>query len=214
MDCDDADASVTDCSAGDITAQGTTLLALPSGTFDMGCTASQSTCGGDESPAHDVTLTRGFWLGETEVTQGQWQALMASNPSWADPSSFSTCGSDCPLEIVNWWEALACANAVSAAEGPAECYTVTGCTSAPGSAMECTGVAIDSATGSVYDRADVPTLGLVLQGRSGGQRLHDPREHQVAPRPRSCALPRDPRPQASTTRQQSQESATCIVPPA
>ena len=41
------------------------------GTFEMGCTAGQSSCESDESPAHSVTLTNDFWMSETEVTQGQ-----------------------------------------------------------------------------------------------------------------------------------------------
>ena len=101
VDCDDADASVTDCPAGDITVQGMTLLALPAGPFQMGCTASQSTCSSSESPPHEVTLTHDFWLGETEVTQGQWQALMGNNPSGFGPNgSGPDCGLDCPLEYV------------------------------------------------------------------------------------------------------------------
>ena len=44
-----------------------------------------------------VTLTRGYWLGRTEVTQGQWQRLMDHNPV---PSSFK--GSERPVECVDW----------------------------------------------------------------------------------------------------------------
>ena len=151
-DCDDTDPSVTDCPAQDITVQGMTLLALPAGTFDMGCTPSQSGCGSDESPVHEVTLTHDFWLGETELTQGQWEALMGNNPSWFGPNGAGTdCGSNCPLEKVNWWESLAFANAVSAAEGLAACYTLTGCTNTVGNDMECTGVTVNAAT--VYDCA-------------------------------------------------------------
>ena len=41
-----------------------------------------------------------FALGQTEVTQGQWQALMGNNPSY-----FTNCGADCPVEQVNWDDA-------------------------------------------------------------------------------------------------------------
>ncbi len=123
---------------GDISPQGITMLALTGGTFDMGCTAAQQAdgnCEADESPVHSVTLTKDFWVGETEVTQGQWQALMGNNPS-----DFGTCGTDCPVENVDWYGALAFANAVSLAEGLAECYTVNG-----------TSVSVNSPTGSIYD---------------------------------------------------------------
>ena len=51
----------------------------------------------DEHPQHQVTLTKGFYLQTTEVTQGQWQRVMGSNPS-----NFKNCGSDCPVEQVSW----------------------------------------------------------------------------------------------------------------
>ena len=141
-----------DVVADDLLVQGMTLLALPGGTFEMGCTASQSSCGSDESPVHEVTLTHDFWLGETEVTQGQWEAMMGNNPSYFGPNGGGTdCGTNCPLETVNWWESLAFANAVSAAEGLAACYTLTGCTNAVGNDMECSGVTVNA--GTVYDCA-------------------------------------------------------------
>ncbi len=49
----------------------------------------------DETP-HEVTLTRGFWLMEHEVTQGEWEAVMGKNPS-----KFKACGADCPVERVS-----------------------------------------------------------------------------------------------------------------
>ena len=49
------------------------VVAIPSGKFIMGSAA--------EGTRHEVTLTRAFWLGRTEVTQAQWQTIMNSNPS-------------------------------------------------------------------------------------------------------------------------------------
>ena len=51
----------------------------------------------DEHPQHRVTLTKGFYMQTTEVTQGQWERVMGSNPS-----RFKNCGSDCPVEKVSW----------------------------------------------------------------------------------------------------------------
>ena len=151
-DCDDSGCLTAlncDTELRDITAQGVTLVVLSGVTFEMGCTAGQEAdgnCGADEHPVHDVTLTRGFWMAEAEVTQGQWQAVMANNPS-----HFSSCGSDCPVEKVNWWEALAFANAVSSAEDLAPCYELSGCTQEPGAGMQCTSLSINSSSDSVYD---------------------------------------------------------------
>lgn len=51
----------------------------PAGKFKMGSPASDPDHFENENMV-DVTLTSGFWLGETEVTQGQWEALMKSKP--------------------------------------------------------------------------------------------------------------------------------------
>ena len=65
----------------------------PPGTFTMGSPASENGC--DETQ-HRVTLTKGFWMGETEVTQGLWQKVMGGNPS-----RFQS-GDDYPVENVSW----------------------------------------------------------------------------------------------------------------
>ena len=49
----------------------------------------------DDEPQHQVTLTKGFWLGKYEVTQKQWESVMKGNPSkFKDP--------DRPVESVSW----------------------------------------------------------------------------------------------------------------
>jgi formylglycine-generating enzyme required for sulfatase activity len=87
----------------------------------MGCTAEQSDCGDDEKPAHTVTLTRGFQIQTTEVTQGQYRAVMGTNPSY-----FSSCGSGCPVENVSWFDAIKFANALSKKEGLSPAYSGSG----------------------------------------------------------------------------------------
>jgi hypothetical protein len=116
----------------------------------MGCTAGQSGCSGDESPAHTVTLGQSLWLGETEVTQGQWLAVMGTSPS-----ALTSCGADCPVESINWYEALTFANELSTAENLSACYSLGGCapiTPGPGvGGIECSTVTVNSSSGSVYD---------------------------------------------------------------
>jgi sulfatase modifying factor 1 len=41
---------------------------IPSGTFIMGCSPGDSECGEMEKPSHRVTISKGFWMGQTEVT--------------------------------------------------------------------------------------------------------------------------------------------------
>ncbi len=51
----------------------------------------------NEETQHKVTLSKGFYIQTTEVTQGQWKAVMGE-----DPSHFKDCGDDCPVETVSW----------------------------------------------------------------------------------------------------------------
>jgi formylglycine-generating enzyme required for sulfatase activity len=114
---------------------GMKLVPIFAGTFHMGCTPGQTGCGADEEPAHSVTLTHDFWMSVTEVTQKQWQGLMGNNPSY-----FESCGMDCPVERVNWYDTLAFANALSVAEGLQECFTLADHS-----------VQVNTRSGSVYD---------------------------------------------------------------
>jgi formylglycine-generating enzyme required for sulfatase activity len=64
------------------------------GTFTMGSPVSEIIYK-EEHPQTQVTLTRGYWLGKTEVSQAQWEALMGSNPSGFKEA-------DRPVETVSW----------------------------------------------------------------------------------------------------------------
>lgn len=66
-----------------------TMIEVPGGTFTMGATAYVN-----ESPTHSVTLSD-YWIGQTEVTQELWTAVMGGNPS-----NFS--GDNLPVEMVSW----------------------------------------------------------------------------------------------------------------
>jgi eukaryotic-like serine/threonine-protein kinase len=46
---------------------------IPPGTFMMGCSAGDNECEPSEKPAHQVTISRGFWMGQTEVTVGAYK---------------------------------------------------------------------------------------------------------------------------------------------
>ena len=64
----------------------------------MGSSSSEEGRDSDESQ-HQVMLSRGFFMAETECTQGQWEAVMGSNPS-------NLKGRDRPVEQVSWEEAV------------------------------------------------------------------------------------------------------------
>ena len=75
---------------------------IPPGTFMMGSPEDEPGRWDDEGPQHRVTVERGFWLGETPVTQRQYQAVVGSNPS-----HFEHAGPDAPVESVSWEDAQA-----------------------------------------------------------------------------------------------------------
>ncbi len=77
-------------------------IPIPAGTFEMGCVPGDTNCIFYEKPQHQVTLPA-FEITKTDVTQGQFKQLMGSNPSY-----FSQCGDDCPVEQVTWHEASDC----------------------------------------------------------------------------------------------------------
>jgi len=88
---------------------GMEFVLIPPGSFTMGSQTSPEKTAekfGDnvdwykpEHPAHPVEISQPFYLQKTEVTQGQWRSVMGQNPSF-----FSECGDDCPVERVSWDE--------------------------------------------------------------------------------------------------------------
>jgi formylglycine-generating enzyme required for sulfatase activity len=72
------------------------MVVIPAGRFLMGSPGTEPFRLADEGPQRWVDVPR-FAMGKFEVTQGQWQAVMGSNPS-----RFKDCGSNCPVENVSW----------------------------------------------------------------------------------------------------------------
>jgi formylglycine-generating enzyme required for sulfatase activity len=73
---------------------------IPPGTFTMGCSPGDDHCSGEEHPPHPVTITKGFWMGQTEVTVAGYKRFALAtgrqmppepnlngrplNPGWGD----------------------------------------------------------------------------------------------------------------------------------
>ena len=76
------------------------MVIIHAGQFTMG-SADGASSNEREKPAHAVSIAQ-FAMGKTEVTQGQWKAVMGDNPS-----KFEQCGDDCPVENINWNDAQA-----------------------------------------------------------------------------------------------------------
>jgi formylglycine-generating enzyme required for sulfatase activity len=81
-------------------ADGLTYAWISPGSFRMGCSLGDSECFDNEKPAHTVTITRGFWIGQTPVTQAAYSKVMGSSPSTYH-------GAQLPAEEVTWDDAKA-----------------------------------------------------------------------------------------------------------
>ena len=107
---------------------GMKLARIEPGSFLMGST--DGTGDEDEHPQHEVRITRPFYLGVTEVTQAQYEAVMDGNPSW-----FASTGqgkdkvagqstSQHPVENVSWLDAVKFCNKLSEMEGRKPFYEI------------------------------------------------------------------------------------------
>jgi formylglycine-generating enzyme required for sulfatase activity len=71
-----------------------TMVKIPTGSFLMGSPSNEEKSRANEKPQHKVDL-KSFYLGQTEVTQAQYQAIMGTNPSIFK-------GAELPVEMVSW----------------------------------------------------------------------------------------------------------------
>jgi formylglycine-generating enzyme len=76
---------------------GMEFVLVKGGCYQMGDTFGGG--GSDEKPVHEVCVDD-FYIGKFMVTQGQWKAIRGNNPS-----GYSNCGDNCPVEQVSWNDA-------------------------------------------------------------------------------------------------------------
>jgi formylglycine-generating enzyme required for sulfatase activity len=77
---------------------GLTYIWIPPGTFQMGCSPGDTECDRDEKPAHQVTISRAFRIGQTPVTQEAYRRVTGKSPGYFKGARF-------PVESINWDEA-------------------------------------------------------------------------------------------------------------
>jgi formylglycine-generating enzyme required for sulfatase activity len=77
---------------------GLTYVFIPPGQFVMGCSPGDAQCAPDEGRGQEISVTKGFWIGQTEVTQRAYEKVIGNNPS-----SFK--GAERPVENVSWNDA-------------------------------------------------------------------------------------------------------------
>jgi formylglycine-generating enzyme required for sulfatase activity len=87
---------------------------IPAGTFLMGSPETEEGRYGNQHQ-HEVTITKAFYMQTTEVTQGQWKALMGTEP-WTGNSTVKA-GPNYAASYVNWNDAVAYCKKLSEKEG-------------------------------------------------------------------------------------------------
>jgi len=85
-------------------ADGQPYVRIPPGTFRMGCSPGDNECYDNEKPAHRVTISKGFWMGQTEVTVGAYKGFV-SRGGGTMPSGNGSDGE--PVVNVTWNDAVA-----------------------------------------------------------------------------------------------------------
>ena len=101
------------------------MVLIPAGDFVMGDTFGEGDS--DELPLHNVTV-RAFYMGETEVTKTQWDAVhgwAVTNGYAFENAGLGKAGNH-PVHTVNWNDCVKWANARSEMEGLTACYTFGG----------------------------------------------------------------------------------------
>lgn len=93
----------------------TNMVFIPPGTFRMGSPMNEVDSSDSEHPQTAVTISRGYWMGKYEVTQGEYLAVMGNNPSWFNgvrqdypvPGTNTDYGVDLtrPVDTVTWYDA-------------------------------------------------------------------------------------------------------------
>jgi formylglycine-generating enzyme required for sulfatase activity len=105
---------------------GMKLTLIPAGEFLMGSDQSDPDANDEEfldvaagkKQKHRVRITRPFYLGVTEVTQGQFKVMWGYNPSYFRESD------ELPVERVNWWLAVSFCIELSEREGLSPHYRI------------------------------------------------------------------------------------------
>lgn len=100
------------------------MVWCPAGRFTMGSPPGEKDRSGDEDQVQ-VTLTKGFWLARTEVTQGQWQAVMGTEP-WKD-QTYRREGANYPATYVSWEDAIKFCDALTTRERPCRGHQTREC---------------------------------------------------------------------------------------
>jgi formylglycine-generating enzyme required for sulfatase activity len=105
------------------------MLQITGGAFTMGSPSTEAGRSSNETQ-HSVTLTQSFKMSRFQVTQGQYQAVMGTNPSYfTTANGRAPFGGEIderrPVEMVSWYDAIVFCNKLSVMEGLDPVYSIS-----------------------------------------------------------------------------------------
>ncbi|MEM9364585.1 MAG: SUMF1/EgtB/PvdO family nonheme iron enzyme [Planctomycetota bacterium] len=89
---------------GFLNTAGIKMILIPAGTFSMGSPSTNAITATDTNPRHPISISRSFYMAETEVTQTQWRSVMGTKP-W-EGSDRVLEGPEYPATHVSWEDAV------------------------------------------------------------------------------------------------------------
>ena len=100
---------VEECAECGYTQEVAGFVYIPAGTFKMGMGSEAEGVADDEKPEHEVTISKGYFMGKCEVTQQLYLAVMGQ---WGgtEPSDKYGTGDDYPAYYVSWYDAVVFCN--------------------------------------------------------------------------------------------------------
>ena len=97
---------------------GLVMLEIPAGGFVMGSPDDEVRDPTGDEPQHNVELSGAYLIAARELTQAQFEDCLGYQPS-----EFTHCGANCPVESLSWYEAALFSNALSRGAGLEPCYS-------------------------------------------------------------------------------------------
>jgi formylglycine-generating enzyme required for sulfatase activity len=110
---------------------GMKLALIPAGEFQMGAADGEEKAQNEEKPKHRMRITKPFYLGTYEVTQGEFERVIGRNPSYFSTrggGKANVSGQDTdrfPVESVSWYDAVEFCNKLSESENRPPYYRMT-----------------------------------------------------------------------------------------
>jgi formylglycine-generating enzyme required for sulfatase activity len=109
---------------------------VTAGRYTIGTEAGEGGREPDEGVT-EVVISHDYYIQPNEVSQGAFRDLLETSPA-----RFGSCGDNCPIESISWYDAVTYANTLSTAQSLTACYELDSCRGTPGDGLRCSRVEV------------------------------------------------------------------------